>query len=1315
VTRTRAWRWLAGIAATLLLLGALGFVALRVAVAKVPEYADRIRTWVYVQTDMRLEFSELDARLRWFGPEVVLRNARVLDRDGREVAFETREGTVGLDLWNLFRTGELVAGRIRFIGPAVTIVRLPDGRIRLLGQRERPVDRPPFDLDRLPAGRIEVSDATVHFRDLKTGRGPWTLRDLELSLVRERDHVKARATAALPASLGDRLDVEARLTGSLGEPKSLDGRIVLNVERLRVPGIAEFVPEGGGVPLAGDGRIEATVAFDSGTLRQVRTDLDLRGVELRLPTRTLPPVEVTELSKPYRPPGANPLSMPVIDKSTVLRAPDPLPAQVRYARIAGKLRLRHEADDWIFTASDLHLEHSDPANPARAEARFRGHPQSTYTLDLDAAHLRPAEAWPLLAAVPAAAVERWLGLEPSGEIRSVRLHAARERAGSAPRFHVAADLRDLSLKPSGRMPGVSGLTAVLSGTDQRGRIALRAQRAAFALPRMFREPIAVDSAAGDIDWRREEGAWILSSRDLSIANPMTAVNTEFRFQFTRRGVPPELDLDARVDRVDARLVRQVLPLGPLQPRSLAWLDAAFIAGQASNGRLSYHGKLQRDPFGEGGAQMIATADVRDAIVDYFAGFAPVKVREATLEIRNRNLKATVNGGELAGLDLARADLVIDDLKNPVIDVRGNASGDLSSALAYLQKSPLGPSMGRVFMQLGGTGPATYDVSLHLNPRAPEERDYRVTTAVRAATVTLPMLRAPVQNLSGEFEIHNYEARAASLRGTFLDGPFELSVAPGPLGPGVTAAVSMRGHGRVAGARLPAFIGLPDSIRMRGTAEWKLSAGLERRGGAGADWPRWIDVDSDLAGLTIDAPVPFAKTAAEPRATHVRLESGEGNRNDVAIESASARARLSFVDHAGKWELERGMVRFDGSPVSVPAKPGLQIAGDWPDFDLAEWLGLRSSTPGDRRLADYLGPVDVHLERGRVLGFEFRDVTARLRGGPASWAVDVSGPMAEGAISIPHDFAGAQPLALDLRRLVLVDAPGTPGTGSGQADPRTMPAIVAVIDDLTWQTRRLGRVVAEMKREPRGLQFTQLRSIGDGFQVEGHGSWLVEGDGPRTRLELQAKSKDLAAATRALGYSDAVEAEQAKLTASLDWPGGPSADAVAKMNGKVRLELEKGQLRNIKPGAGRMLGLLSVVDLPKRLTLDFRDVTDEGLAFDKVTGDFKLLAGNAYTDNLLLKGTAVDIGVVGRTGLATEDYDQKVVVSGNPSGALTVAGALAAGPVVGAGVLVLSQLFKGQLQGLTRVYYRITGPWSNPSVEKITVAGAESLASETQPP
>ena len=144
---------------------------------------------------MKFEYSRLDARLRWYGPEVVLRDLRVVAEDGSQTLFATREGSVGLDLWNFFRTGQFVAGRVRILEPRVTIVRLADGRIRLLGLRERPADKPPFDFDRLPAGRIVIDDATVVYRDLKAGRAALELTDLDVQLRRDRDFVVMEGAA----------------------------------------------------------------------------------------------------------------------------------------------------------------------------------------------------------------------------------------------------------------------------------------------------------------------------------------------------------------------------------------------------------------------------------------------------------------------------------------------------------------------------------------------------------------------------------------------------------------------------------------------------------------------------------------------------------------------------------------------------------------------------------------------------------------------------------------------------------------------------------------------------------------------------------------------------------------------------------------------------------------------------------------------------------------------------------------------------------------------------------------------------------------
>ena len=112
----------------------------------------------------------------------------------------------------------------------------------------------------------------------------------------------------------------------------------------------------------------------------------------------------------------------------------------------------------------------------------------------------------------------------------------------------------------------------------------------------------------------------------------------------------------------------------------------------------------------------------------------------------------------------------------------------------------------------------------------------------------------------------------------------------------------------------------------------------------------------------------------------------------------------------------------------------------------------------------------------------------------------------------------------------------------------------------------------------------------------------------------------------------------------------------------------------------MLGLFSIAALPRRLALDFSDLTEKGLAFDTVHGDFELRDGNAYTNNLLLRGPAAEIGIAGRTGLATRDYDQTAVVTGNLGASLPVAGALAGGPAVGAALLLFSQVFKEPLEG-----------------------------------
>jgi uncharacterized protein YhdP len=137
----------------------------------------------------------------------------------------------------------------------------------------------------------------------------------------------------------------------------------------------------------------------------------------------------------------------------------------------------------------------------------------------------------------------------------------------------------------------------------------------------------------------------------------------------------------------------------------------------------------------------------------------------------------------------------------------------------------------------------------------------------------------------------------------------------------------------------------------------------------------------------------------------------------------------------------------------------------------------------------------------------------------------------------------------------------------------------------------------------------------------------------------------------------------------------------------------------------------VAELPRRLALDFSDLTDKGFAFDTIRADFDLREGNAYTDNVLVKGPAAEIGLIGRVGLKNKDYDQTAVVTGSLSSSPLPLAGFVAGPVVGAAVLLFTQVFKQPLKGLVRGYYRITGGWDNPTVERIKSAEAATATAE----
>src|SRR5690606_3318937 len=205
---------------------------------------------------------------------------------------------------------------------------------------------------------------------------------------------------------------------------------------------------------------------------------------------------------------------------------------------------------------------------------------------------------------------------------------------------------------------------------------------------------------------------------------------------------------------------------------------------------------------------------------------------------------------------------------------------------------------------------------------------------------------------------------------------------------------------------------------------------------------------------------------------------------------------------------------------------------------------------------------------------------------------------------------------------------------------------------------------------------------------------------RTTLRGAVDSTDVRATLEGLGYAASVQADAGHAEVDVSWMDSALGDPLTTLNGMASVRLERGNLLEVEAGAGRIFGMLSLYALPRRLALDFSDVFRRGLAFDTIEGSFDIRDGQAYSDALTLQGPAVRIEASGRTGLATRDYEQEAVVTASLASSLTIAGALAGGPGVGAAMLIASELFKGPLEDMARIRYRVTGAWDEPSIERV---------------
>jgi uncharacterized protein YhdP len=139
----------------------------------------------------------------------------------------------------------------------------------------------------------------------------------------------------------------------------------------------------------------------------------------------------------------------------------------------------------------------------------------------------------------------------------------------------------------------------------------------------------------------------------------------------------------------------------------------------------------------------------------------------------------------------------------------------------------------------------------------------------------------------------------------------------------------------------------------------------------------------------------------------------------------------------------------------------------------------------------------------------------------------------------------------------------------------------------------------------------------------------------------------------------------------------------------------------------LLGILSLQALPRRITLDFRDIFSEGFAFDEIVGAVKINRGNATLDNFRIQGPAARVLMSGEVDLARETQKLRVRIAPHLSDTVSIAGALVGGPIAGVAAYLAQKVLKDPIDQMVSYEYDVTGKWAEPTVKRVAAPITEA--------
>jgi len=1215
---------------------------------KVAEHRDEIALVAARVIGQPVKIGAIDAG--WYGlrPQINLSNVRILDNEGRDaLVLPSIENVLS---WDSLLHGEVRLSVLVIDGPRLTVRRDAAGAIYVAGLKLGANPGTPGFTDWLLGhGEVAVRNAEIEWHDEKRGAPPLALSAVNLRLHNSGDNHSIGLVARPPAALGSRLEVRAQLAGrTLTNPAAWSGKVFAELGATDLAAWRAWIDYPLDVREA-RGALRLWATLEAGSLTEATADVALAQV-LALLGPELPALELTTLQ--------------------------------------GRLHAHTVRDGYELSARGLTLTPVDGPvlRPTDFEVKWGGgaaeqHGSASATLIEFEPLLSVAGALPL----PAEVRERVAELGPSGQVHDARFEWQGSFA-SPQRFSARARFSDLGMASWHGMPGFAGLSGSLEANEKKGRLTLAARKAEIDLPELFPEPrIGLDTLNGQVDWeRQDDGALAMRFTSLSFANADTSGNASGTYSRSASG-PGSVDIVASLTRADAARIRRYLPHAHLLggPKTRKWLLESIVAGQASDARLRLKGDLRDFPFVDPArGQFQVTARIEHGVLAYADGWPRVENIDGEMQFERDSVTVAGRGGTILGTRLSNVRVNIPELAapSPHLLISGQAVGPTAEFLRFIQESPVRNTTGGMTerIEAAGSGVLRVKVDLPLDDLASTKvaGDFDFS----GNRVTLGQLPA-IERASGSLGFTDAGFNVNRASGRMFGAPIEITG-----GTRANAVIEIAALGRnLKVADLP----LESPWREHLSGATSYAATLTLRDGH----PR-LRVESSLRGVASSLPAPLVKGPSEALPLRVEIAPSDGGARD-RVSVALGRVVAAEVLRRRQGEamvVQRAGISLSpqaGQTVQLPERPGTQFYGSLNTFDLDAWRLLAPESD------EAMGGVTFDVRIGTLDAFGKRLTGATVRAGSdaVGWSASVNAQEISGDIS----YRGGQVLA---RLDYLSIPPDAPGPKRAAKQPGDMPGLDLVAERFDFRGKPFGQLMLAAKGQGSEWRVEKLALTSDDASLRGSGVWRTAPEGkPTSELEFQLDASDAGSFLGRAGFPNAVKGGKATLLGSLAWRGELADIDYPTLGGELKLEATEGQFLEVDPGFGKLLGLMSLQQLPRRIGLDFSDVFSKGFKFERIDAEARVDKGVMGLKEFRMSGSAADVEMRGEVDLARETQNLRVrIIPGVGDTASTAL--VLVNPAVGAAALIAQRVLKNPLGQMLSYQYSVTGSWSDPRVARI---------------